>query len=104
MTQVKPQSAGLQLSPHQVIVRPLLTEKGIHRASRNNQYAFEVHTAATKDDIRAAVEDLFNVKVVRVATQNRLGKWRRFKNKQGQSKVWKKAIVTLSSEHRLDFF
>ena len=104
MTQVKPQSAGLQLSPHQVIVRPLLTEKGIHRASRNNQYAFEVHTAATKDDIRAAVEDLFNVKVVRVATQNRLGKWRRFKNKQGESKVWKKAIVTLSSEHRLDFF
>ncbi len=104
MAQAKLQSAGLQLSPHQVIVRPLLTEKGIHRASRNNQYAFEVHTAATKDDIRSAVEELFNVKVTRVATQNRLGKWRRFKNRQGQSKLWKKAIVTLSSEHRLDFF
>ncbi len=104
MPQNKIKSAGLQLTPHQIIVRPLLSEKGIHRASRNNQYAFEVHTAANKDEIRAAVEELFNVKVVRVATQNRLGKWRRFKNKQGQSKVWKKAIVTLSSEHRLDFF
>ncbi len=102
--QKKVKEAGLKLSPHQIVIRPLLTEKGIHRASRSNQYSFEVHTAATKDDIREAVEDLFNVKVVRVATQNRLGKWRRFKYRQGQSKVWKKAIVTLSDEHRLDFF
>lgn len=96
--------SGLSLSSHQVIIRPLLTEKGIHRASRANQYAFEVHPKATKIDIREAIEDLFNVKVERVATQNRLGKWRRHKHKQGQSKTWKKAIVTLNSEHRLDFF
>lgn len=96
--------SGLTLSPHQVIIRPLLTEKGVHRASRANQYSFEVHPSATKTDIRAAIEDLFNVKVERVATQNRLGKWRRHKYRQGQSKVWKKAIVTLNSEHKLDFF
>lgn len=96
--------SGLVLTPQQVVIRPLLTEKGVHRASRNNQYSFEVHPSATKIDIRDAIEDLFNVKVVRVATQNRLGKFRRFKYRQGQSKTWKKAVVTLSDEHRLDFF
>lgn len=96
--------SGLTLSPHQVVIRPLLSEKGVHRASRDNQYAFEVHPQATKTDIRAAIEDLFNVKVVRVATQNRLGKWRRTRYRNGQSKTWKKAIVTLGAEHKLDFF
>ncbi len=64
--------SGLTLSPHQVIIRPLLDGKRVHRASRANQYSFEVHPSATKTDIRAAIEDLFNVKVERVTTQNRL--------------------------------
>jgi large subunit ribosomal protein L23 len=97
-------SANLVLSPHQIVLRPLVTEKGVHRATRHNQYAFEVNPVATKDDIRSAVEDLFNVKVERVATQNRKGKTRRYRMKQGQTKAWKKAIVTLSAEHRIDFF
>jgi large subunit ribosomal protein L23 len=97
-------SANLVLSPHQIVLRPLVTEKGVHRATRHNQYAFEVNPKASKDDVRSAVEDLFNVKVLRVATQNRKGKNRRYKMKQGQTKLWKKAIVTLSSEHRIDFF
>ncbi len=95
---------GIQLQAHQVVVRPLLTEKGIHRASRNNQYAFEVHPNATKDDVRSAIEELFNVKVTRVATQNKHGKSRRFRNRVTPARPWKKAIVTLHSEHRLDFF
>ena len=44
------------LAPHQVILRPLVTEKGMHRANRNNAYAFEVVRVATKADIRRAVE------------------------------------------------
>ena len=49
------------LAPHQVIIRPLVTEKGMHRANRNNAYAFEVATAASKADVRHAIEELFQV-------------------------------------------
>jgi len=94
----------LQLKPHQIILRPLVTEKGMHKASRNNAYAFEVNRMANKDDIRKAVEELFEVKVVSVNTQNRKGKPRKTRYRQGYTKDWKKAIVTLDSEHRIDFF
>lgn len=93
-----------QLQPHQVILRPLVTEKGMHRATRNNQYAFEVNPLAEKQDITNAVESLFNVRVEKVRTQNRKGKPRRYRFKQGRTKNWKKAIVTLDPEHRIDFF
>ncbi len=94
----------LELQPHQVILRPLVTEKGMHKASRYNAYAFEVNRLAGKDDIRRAVEELFDVKVVGVNTQNRKGKPRRTRFRWGTTKAWKKAIVTLDSEHRIDFF
>ena len=94
----------LQLLPHQIILRPLVTEKGMHRATRNNQYAFEVNPLAQKLDISEAVESLFNVRVEKVRTQNRRGKPRRYRFKQGRTKSWKKAIVTLDPEHRIDFF
>lgn len=92
------------LEPHQIILRPLVTEKGMHRSSRYNQYAFEVNPLADKDDIRRAVEELFKVTVVRVNTQNRAGKPRRHRFRRGHTKNWKKAIVTLDPEHRIDFF
>jgi large subunit ribosomal protein L23 len=93
-----------RLEAYQVILRPLVTEKGMHRSTRNNQYAFEVHLQATKDDVRRAVEELFSVQVDKVRTQNRRGKPRKHKFKQGQTKAWKKAVVTLDKEHRIDFF
>lgn len=92
------------LESYQVVLRPLVTEKGMHRSTRNNQYAFEVNPLATKDDVRRAVEELFNVKVEKVRTQNRIGKHRRHRFKAGQTKSWKKAIVTLNEEHRINFF
>jgi len=94
----------LKLAPHQIIVRPLVTEKGTHKAARCNAYAFEVNRMAGKDDVRRAIEALFDVKVVGVRTQNRHGKPRRSRNTQGATKCWKKAIVTLDPEHRIDFF
>ena len=94
----------LKLQPHQIILRPLVTEKGMHKATRNNAYAFEVNRLANKEDVRHAVEELFEVKVVSVNTQNRKGKPRRSRNRQGYTKDWKKAIVTLDHEHRIDFF
>lgn len=92
------------LEPHQVILRPLVTEKGMHRSVRNNQYAFEVNPLATKHDVRRAVEELFDVKVLKVNTQTRKGKPRRYRFRYGRTKNWKKAIITLHEEHRIDFF
>ncbi len=97
-------TAALVLEPHQVILRPLVTEKGMHRSTRYNAYAFEVHRQATKLDVRRAVESLFDVKVIHVRTLTRKGKPRRNRFRSGQTKDWKKAIVKLSEEHRIDFF
>jgi large subunit ribosomal protein L23 len=63
-----------------------------------------VNRLAAKPDIRRAIEELFNVKVVRVATQSRKGKPRRTRFRYGMTKDWKKAIVTLDPEHRINFF
>lgn len=97
-------ACGLKLQPHQVLLRPLVTEKGVHRATRNNQYAFEIHRDATKTDVRAAVEALFNVSVEKVCTQTRKGKSRRYRFRLGRTSDWKKAIVHLRGDDRIDFF
>jgi large subunit ribosomal protein L23 len=101
-TEIK--QSGVKLEPHQIILRPLVTEKGMHRSTRNNAYAFEVNRLATKHDVRRAVEELFNVRVLGVHTQNRKGKPRRSRFRYGYTKDWKKAIVKLDPEHRIDFF
>lgn len=93
-----------RLAPHQVILRPLVTEKGMHRANRNNAYSFEIAMAATKADVRRAVEELFNVTVEKVAIQNRRGKVRRGRTRTIVTKAWKKAIVTLSAESKINLF
>lgn len=99
-----PQTTSLTLEPHQVIIKPLVTEKGMHKSTRNNAYAFEVNRLATKADVRRAVEELFDVKVLKVHTQNRKGKPRRTRFRFGYTNDWKKAIVTLDAEHRIEFF
>ncbi len=107
MTRIQPPAkpaGGIQLEPHQILLRPLVTEKGVHRATRHNQYAFEVHRDATKSDVKRAVEDLFDVKVAKVRTQNRKGKIRRYRYRYGRTSDWKRAIVQLDPEHRIDFF
>ena len=99
-----PQKTNLTLEPHQVIIKPLVTEKGMHRSTRCNAYAFEVNRLSTKADVRNAVEELFDVKVLKVHTQNRKGKPRRTKMRFGYTKDWKKAIVTLNAEHHIELF
>jgi large subunit ribosomal protein L23 len=95
---------ALTLEPHQIIFRPLVTEKGMHKANRCNAYAFEVSRLAGKADVRRAVEALFDVKVVSVNIQNRKGKPRKARFRSGTTNAWKKAIVTLNAEHRISFF
>src|SRR4051812_21622617 len=97
-------TSKIVLEPHQIILRPLVTEKGMHKSTRYNAYAFEVHRLATKTDVRRAVHELFNVTVLSVHTQNRKGKPRVNRGRFGRSTPWKKAIVTLDKEHRIDFF
>jgi large subunit ribosomal protein L23 len=99
-----PATTTITLEPHQVIVKPIVTEKGMHRSTRNNAYAFEINRLATKDDVKRAVETLFSVKVTKVATQNRRGKPRRTRFRGGVTKDWKKAIVTLDAEHKINLF
>ena len=95
---------NLGLAPHQIIIRPLVTEKGMHKANRNNAYAFEVNRLADKDEIRNAIQELFDVRVTAIRTQNRKGKPRRTKMRMSTTKAWKKAIVTLHEEDRINFF
>lgn len=100
----KKSKSGVQLEPYQVIFRPLVTEKGTHLSERYNCYTFEVNPLATKTDIRRSVEELWNVRVVKVHTQNRKGKPRRHRFSYGYTKSWKKAIVELHDDDRIAFF
>jgi large subunit ribosomal protein L23 len=96
--------SGPVLEPYQVVLRPLITEKATHLSERHNAYTFEVNTLATKTEIKNAVEALFNVQVKDVRTQNRRGKARRHRLKAGRMRNWKKAIVSLKDEYRIDFY
>lgn len=96
--------SGIELEPYQVVLKPLVTEKGTHVSTRHNAYAFEVNMLATKTDVRKAVETLWNVRVVAVRTQIRVGKPRRSKAVYIQTQPWKKAIVQLHEDDRIAFF
>jgi len=96
--------SGLTLEPYQIVYRPLITEKGTHISTRYNAYPFEVNPLCTKTEIKEAVEKLWEVRVIAVRTQNRVGKPRRTKNQVGRTSGWKKAIVQLHDEDRIAFF
>ncbi len=99
-----PTKTKMQLEPHQVIIRPLVTEKGMFFSEQFNAYAFEVNPLATKTDVKRAVEALWDVRVLRVRTQNRKGKPRRHRFHYGRTRSWKKAIVQLHEDDRIAFF
>ena len=87
-----------------VIIRPLITEKGTHQSETRNAYSFEVAAEANKAQIRQAIEKIYNVKVLEVRTANRKGKPRRAGYKWGTTSHWKKAVVVLHEDHRIDMF
>ena len=99
-------TSGPRLEPHQVILQPMITEKGTHQSmhEHHNAYAFVVNLYATKTEIRDAVEELFEVRVEKVRTQMRKGKKRRYKFRRGRMSHWKKAVVKLHPEDRIEFF
>jgi large subunit ribosomal protein L23 len=89
---------------YSIIIRPLITEQGMHFANVKSAYSFEVNKRANKTQIKNAVERIYNVKVQKVRTANRPGKYRRQGRNIGQTSSWKKAIVFLDPEHHIDLF
>jgi large subunit ribosomal protein L23 len=87
-----------------VIIKPLVTEKSTHLQATRNAYAFEVHAGANKHQIKDAVQSLYNVKVVDVRTMTRKGKPRRSRNKMTKTSDWKRAVVVLDENSRIDLF
>ncbi len=86
---------------YDLIVAPLITEKATI-ASDSNQYVFRVRPEATKPQIKAAIEKLFDVKVTAVNTLIRKGKAKMFRGRPGRQQDVKKAVVTLADGHRID--
>ncbi len=89
---------------HDVIKRPLITEKSNKLKEDSNQIVFVVNPQANKIEIRQAIEKMFKVKVLRVQTMNFLGKQKRHGRYMGWKSDWKKAIVTLREGDRIEFF
>lgn len=89
---------------HDILKRPLITEKSNLAKELANQITFEVNPAANKVQIRHAVESVFKVKVLEVRTSNFQGKKKRFGKYEGRRAHWKKAIVTLAPGEKIEFF
>jgi large subunit ribosomal protein L23 len=91
-------------SVHDIIVRPIVTERSMEAAS-SKKYAFEVARGANKIEIRKAVEAIFGVEVLSVNTINMRGKKKRLGVHKGARSSWKKAIVQLRpSSKGIEFF
>jgi large subunit ribosomal protein L23 len=90
--------------PRQILRRPLITEKSTLAKEEANQLVFEVDPRANKVEIRQAVEQIFNVKVLKVRTINYQGKRKRLGRSVGRRRHWKKAYVTLAPGHSVEFF
>ena len=86
---------------YDTIVAPVITEKATI-ASENNQFVFKVRREATKPQIKAAIEKLFDVKVTAVNTLLRKGKSKVFRGMRGKQQDVKKAVVTLADGYRID--
>ncbi len=92
------------MTPHQIIIRPVVTEKTTDQQADDNQYSFQVHRQANKIDIRKAVEMVFGVRVSKVRTQVVRGDLRRVGLYRGRTAAWKKAIVTLHADDSIDLY
>ena len=88
---------SLNKNVHDVIIRPIVSEKSYGMIDANGQYTFEVQPSASKTEIKLAIEQVFNVKVAKINTLNRKGKTRRTRFGMGKRKDTKRAIVTLKS-------
>jgi large subunit ribosomal protein L23 len=92
------------IDPVYVIKKPLLTEKNTFASSEQNRYAFEVDLRATKKDIKAAVEQLYKVQVVKINTQVRKARERTLRYGRVPGKITKHALVRVAEGQKIELF
>jgi large subunit ribosomal protein L23 len=92
------------MDAHQVIIRPVISEKSYNLVETEGQYTFQVDRRASKTQIKRAVEDAFDVRVSRVNTVNVKSKPKRQGLIQGRTAAWKKAVVKLAPGDRIELF
>lgn len=92
------------MDDYSIIIRPIITEQSTHFANTKGAYCFEVNKRANKIQIGNAVERIYQVKVTKVNTANRKGKFRRRGRYEGHTSAWKKAVVFLESDYHIDLF
>jgi large subunit ribosomal protein L23 len=92
------------MEPTTVIKKPLITEKSAWEIESRNRYSFEVDMRARKPQIKDAVEKIYGVKVQKVSTQVRKGKYFRTKFGPAKTSSWKRATVQLAGDDRIELF
>ena len=92
--------------PKEVIVTRLVSEKGVLMKEKDNKYLFRVAVNANKHEVKRAVEELFKVHVTDVSTMVMRGKTKRFgfRREEGRRPNWKKAVVTLKKDEKIEAF
>ena len=88
----------------EIIKGPIITEKSNDLLEKENKYTFKVALEANKVEIKQAIEEIFNVKVVDIATIRVLPKHRRVGKYEGYRSAYKKAIVKLAADNKIDAF
>lgn len=91
-------------APQRVVKLPLVTEKGTWLRGKHNAYIFWVDAKANKIEIASAVEQIFKVEVSQVRTMVYLGKPKRLGRFEGKRRDWKKAVVTLKPDQKIEIF
>ena len=91
------------MEARQIIIRPVINERSFDM-QEYNRFTFEVAKTASKIEIAKAVEEIFDVKVLKVNTVNIKSKKKRMRNIEGKTRTWKKAIVTLAEGDTIELF
>jgi len=101
---VEPRGEEADVDRHDIIMRPLLTEKSTLLREKRNQVCFEVRSDANRSEVKRAIEETLKVKVDRVNLMNMEGKVKRLNRFVGKRSNWKKAIVFLKEGEKLKIF
>ena len=92
------------MDPHQIIIRPVISEKSYNLIESEGQYTFQVDRRANKNQIKRAVEEAFDVQVQKVNTAHVKSKPKRQGLTRGRTSTWKKAVVKLAEGDRIELF
>ena len=92
------------MDPHQIIIRPVISEKSYNLIESEGQYTFQVDRRANKNQIKHAIESAFDVRVRKVNTAHVKSKPKRQGLTRGRTATWKKAVVKLVEGDRIELF